>query len=81
LDAKDFNGAFVVIFYKRTGGVTGGVSELFKIIKENPGLRANILAEKINRPPGTIEKWLRKLKKEREIDYKGSSKTGGYFIS
>ena len=61
-------------------GVTEGVNELFFIIKENPGKRVPFLAEKINSPGKTIERWLKILKEEGKIKFTGNSKTGGYFV-
>ena len=81
-------GAFVITFLKRArkvnGGVNGGVNAdvdlLYKFIKENPGQRTINLAEALQRPFDTVEKWLRKLKKENKVEYRGSDKTGGYFV-
>jgi ATP-dependent DNA helicase RecG len=53
---------------------------LLKIIKEKPGLRANSLSKIIKKPLGTIERWLKKLKSDNKIEYRGGSKTGGYFV-
>jgi len=30
-------------------------------------------------PKHTVEKWIKKLRDDNEIIYKGSNKTGGYF--
>jgi len=34
----------------------------------------------LHTPSKTIERWLKKLKDEGKIEFKGSSKTGGYYI-
>lgn len=62
------------------GGINGGINEVFNFIKSNPGLRAANLAVRIKHPFDTTEKWLRRLKKEGKIEYRGSKKTGGYFV-
>ena len=78
-------GAFVITFFKRkkNGGVNGGVNDmdrLYNFIKVKPGQSNINLAVGLERPPSTVEKWLRKLREENKIEYRGSAKTGGYFI-
>jgi len=53
---------------------------LLIFIKNNPGLRTPELSEKLNSPERTLEKWLNKLKKDNLIEYKGSAKSGGYYV-
>jgi len=60
-------------------GVSEGVNVLFLIIKENPGQRVPFLTEKMQKSGKTIERWLKKLKVLGKIEFKGNSKTGGYF--
>ena len=31
-------------------------------------------------PEKTIERWLKQLREEGKIEFKGSAKTGGYFV-
>jgi ATP-dependent DNA helicase RecG len=31
-------------------------------------------------PAKTIERWIKQLRDEGEIEYRGSKKTGGYFV-
>ena len=75
-------GAFVIRFYKRKKieGVNEGVSILLNFIKNNPGKRTNEIADSINKPAKTVERWLGKLKETNKIEYRGSSKTGGYYL-
>ena len=63
-----------------SGGVSGGVSQLLEFIKSNPNLKAQQLSDNLNQPLRTIERWLKQLKDDNKIEYKGSNKTGGYFI-
>lgn len=63
-----------------SGGVNGGVNELFKVIKDNPNLRANQLSEMMQVSLRSIQRWLKQLKDEEKIEFKGSPKTGGYVI-
>lgn len=60
-------------------GVNEGVKFLLEYIRKNPGKRAPYIAIMIKIPLKTLERWLKKLKVERKIKYKGSSKTGGYY--
>ena len=56
-----------------------GINELFICITQNPGMRSNQLAERNNKPQKTIERWLKTLKNDNKILFKGSKKTGGYY--
>ncbi len=49
-------------------------------IKNNPNLKAHELSAKLNIPLRTIQPWLQQLKFDNKIEYKGSPKTGGYFV-
>jgi ATP-dependent DNA helicase RecG len=86
---------FVVTFYrpepkiipekvKKGEGVSEGVSEGVKLlvesIRKNPGQRVPSISQATNIAPKTLERWLRKLKKEGKINFKGSAKTGGYYV-
>lgn len=64
-----------------TGGITGGINELYNFIEKNEGLSAIALHEKLNTPLRTVQRWLKQLKDEDKIVYKGSKKTGGYFVN
>ena len=83
---------FVVVFQRpkakqaqsNTGvneGVNEGVKALLDCIVSNPGQRVPALASKIGVSPKTIERWLRRLKTESRVIYKGSPKTGGYYAA
>jgi ATP-dependent DNA helicase RecG len=61
------------------GGVSGGVTELLLYIQLHPGQRASDIAKGLNLPLRTIERWLKKLKEAKTIEFRGASKTGGYF--
>ncbi len=85
VNLSEKTGAFVITFYKKindeiNGGVNGGVNKLYEIIKTNPNKRTKELAKLMNTPQKTVEKWIAKLKKTNKIEFKGSSKTGGYFV-
>jgi ATP-dependent DNA helicase RecG len=60
-------------------GVSEGIETLFEFIRKAPGLRAPQLAEILKVPVKTLEKRLYQLKKNKEIEFKGSTKFGGYW--
>ena len=64
-----------------SGGVSGGVSELFAYIKGNPGKNTPELMSALNIPKRTIERWLKQLKDRRAIAYRGAAKSGGYYAA
>ncbi|MFZ2356420.1 MAG: winged helix-turn-helix domain-containing protein, partial [Candidatus Omnitrophota bacterium] len=60
-------------------GVSEGVKLLVEYIRKNPGQRVPSISQAINIAPKTLERWLRKLKSEGKVNFKGSAKTGGYW--
>ena len=76
------------IFYKNensldegvNGGVNGGVNDILEFIKNNPNLRAKQISDAIIVPLRTCERYIKQLKDENKIEFKGAPKTGGYFI-
>ena len=86
--------AFVITFFKEKAkeginggikeGINGGIKEGIKLllhtVKGKPGKRTNELAELLQISPKTMEKWIKKLKQQEKIVFKGSKKTGGYFV-
>ena len=59
-------------------GLNQGVSQLLSLIQKQPGLRTTGLAAQLNTSPKTIERWLKQLKDQGYIEFRGASKTGGY---
>ena len=65
-----------------SGGVSGGVNNienLFQMIAMNPGVNTAALVEQSAKPKRTIERWLKQLKGQGQIEFRGAPKTGGYF--
>ena len=63
------------------GGINGGINrinQLFLHIRNNPGKRTVDIAKSLNISLRTTERWIRKLREEGKIKFKGSKKTGGY---
>lgn len=63
-----------------TEGVSEGVKGLLACIRENPGLRIPELSEKLHVPAKSIERWIKNLRDEDRIVFRGAPKTGGYFV-
>ncbi|MCK4400921.1 substrate-binding domain-containing protein [bacterium] len=58
----------------------GGLKLLLHTISKNQGKRTNELARLLKISERTIEKQLKKLKQQEKILFRGSKKTGGYFV-
>ena len=61
-----------------TEGVTEGVIKLLGHIKEAPGLRAPALAARMSTSVKNVERWLKQLKDQHAIEFRGAPKIGGY---
>ena len=57
------------------------VQAMLTFIQNNPGLSAKKMTENLNQPLRTIERWLKQLKDQSKIEFKGAPKTGGYFVN
>ncbi len=84
---EEFQHGFRVTIYKErlevggvSEGVSEGVSDLLAFIKANPNLRTPQLEKHLNVPVKTLERWLKQLKNDGKIEFRGSSKTGGYYV-
>ena len=72
---------FKVIIYKEklSEGVSEGVKSLYELIIKKPNNRSTFFAKELNTSVKNVERWLKQLKDEGKIEFKGSPKTGGYF--
>ncbi|MBE8722038.1 hypothetical protein [Sphingobacterium pedocola] len=61
-------------------GVNVGLNELLEIIRNSPGINAKKIAQYFDVADRTLERWLKQLRDEDKIIFKGAPKTGGYFI-
>ena len=75
---EEKSGAFVITF---PATLNEGINELFHYIQNNEGLRVRQISKEMNIPPKTIERWITSLKSDNKIEFRGSKKTGGYFVS
>ena len=70
-------------------GVINGVSDSVRIeiigtvslIKDNPGINTNSIAASVNKSKPTLERYLRIAKEAGIIEFQGSPKTGGYYLT
>ena len=79
---EEFVHGFRVIVYKEKldVGVSEGVKSLYELIKNKPNNRSTFFAKELNTSVKNIERWLKQLKDENKIEFKGSPKTGGYVV-
>ena len=56
-------------------------AKIVRIIIGNPGLRSNMIAKELNINEGNIRRDIKKLQQLSFIDFTGTPKTGGYFIT
>ena len=65
-----------------SGGVSGGVNtaeNLLTLAMVHPGLNVADLVRLSEKPQRTIERWLKQLKDQNLIEFRGATKTGGYY--
>jgi ATP-dependent DNA helicase RecG len=65
---------------KNNEGINEGINSLLAYIKNNPNQRVSQIEKTLNTPAKTLERWIKQLKDEDKIVYRGSKKTGGYFV-
>jgi ATP-dependent DNA helicase RecG len=84
-------GIFTVTFMKRakpqsaTDGTLNGTLNsteqmVFDCIKANPGVSANALIQQTDKSVRTIRRVVKQLIDSGLVEYRGSKKTGGYFV-
>jgi ATP-dependent DNA helicase RecG len=73
---EEFQHGFHVVIYKR---INGGVNGLLLHIQTHPGQRASEISHALNISLRTIERWLKELRENDDIEFRGASRTGGYF--
>ena len=84
-EMNEQNGGFIVTLFKTKSdnfrvneGVNEGVKQLFDLVEKKPNNRAPYYAKELQTSVKNVERWLKQLKDEDKIEFKGSSKTGGY---
>jgi predicted HTH transcriptional regulator len=87
VDFETLKSGFLLVFHRMTeaetskaGGISEGIKSLLVYIEENPGKRITSIAAGIGKPAKTIERWIKELRKDGKIEFRGSKKTGGYYV-
>ena len=62
------------------GVLNGGLKEVYEYIKMHPGHNTKTISAAVSRPVKTVEKWIKNIRQKNLIEFKGSKKTGGYYI-
>ena len=68
-------GGGVLVTFKQNEGV----NELYNCILQRPGLRLPEITEHLQVPAKILERWIKQLRDENKVVFKGSAKTGGYY--
>jgi ATP-dependent DNA helicase RecG len=61
-------------------GINEGINKLYNYIRNKPDKRVSQIEKELNIPSKTLERWIKELKTKKKIIYKGSKKTGGYYV-
>lgn len=61
-------------------GANVGANKLIEILSNNPGLNSKQLSAYFDVSSRTIERWIKQLRTEGKIKFKGERKTGGYWV-
>lgn len=85
---EEFQHGFRVVLYKKkldrddegvSEGVSEGVNNLHTLIKKHSNKKTPFFAQKLNTSVKNIERWIKQLKNENKIEFRGAPKTGGYW--
>ncbi len=60
-------------------GVNVGVNKLLEVVTDNPGLNLSKLKVYFDVTDRTLKRWLKELREQGKIEFKGAPKTGGYW--
>lgn len=74
IDFETFADFFSTKFIRKNEGVNA----LWDFIKKHPDKRVPQFSKALKVPSKTIERWLKVLKNEEKIEFRGSPKVGGY---
>ena len=61
-------------------GVNGAIKTVLDFIGRTPGLRAPQISKALDIPAKTLERQIRKLREKGKIEFRGSPRTGGYWV-
>ncbi len=85
---EEIGGGVLVSFVQVEGvsegaseGVSEGVNRLYQAVQHNPGIRLPELSTRLNVPVKTLERWIKQLRNEKKVVFRGAAKTGGYYVA
>ena len=59
-----------------------GVNKIYDFINEHQPIKANIISANFPHvTQRTVERYIKELKENNKIEFRGSSKTGGYYVT
>ena len=61
-------------------GVNEGVNSLLELITNNPNKKTPFFSQKLNTSVKNIERWIKQLKDDQKVEFRGSPKIGGYYV-
>ena len=79
-DLRDRTNRQTDLIPQTRGGLNGGLKEVYEYIKMHPGHNTKTISAAVSRPVKTEEKWIKNIRQKNLIEFKGSKKTGGYYI-
>lgn len=77
----DFASILNIELHSYNDEVIGKLIDVLTALQSNQGLRISSLQNKINIPAKTLERYVKILKEINLIEYRGSKKTGGYYLT
>jgi ATP-dependent DNA helicase RecG len=90
VEFEPIKSGFLVIFHRdlaiktetasEDGGINGGINSLLAYVENNPGKKTADIGKGINISTRTAERYIKKLRDDGKIEFRGSKKTGGYYI-
>jgi ATP-dependent DNA helicase RecG len=63
------------------GGVNEGINRLREFVRNQPGKRVSEISAALDIPSKTVERWVKKLREQGVIVFRGPRKTGGYHVN
>jgi ATP-dependent DNA helicase RecG len=64
-----------------SGGVNEGINRLREFVRKQPGKRVSEISAALDVPSKTVERWVKKLREQGVIVFRGPGKTGGYHVN
>jgi len=65
-------------FISNTSPINEGVNRLLNLIEQYPNRKTPFFAKELDTSVKNIERWIKKLKADDKVAFRGSPKTGGY---